>query len=147
MKKYFKAHIPLWTVFALVTQHTKKIALAPYSIGSCWGFALGDNANFMFRVRGKANFSRFLDTNIRTQIFALEICVGPNASSFALQWNIGLNVFNAKCMATKKTSGWNIGLRVQQIPFSLTPSNVWWFTYIIRINLTIFPLLVVLTIG
>ena len=62
------------------------------------GFCVGGNANFMFLVGGKANFSVILDTNMLvspTQILALgqlpnaKIRVGPYASSFALQWNIG----------------------------------------------------------
>ena len=54
----------------------------------------------LFHV-GVRQISGFLDTNMYHQrkLFhwvsppTRKICVGPNASRFASQWNIGLNVF------------------------------------------------------
>ena len=60
-----------------------------------FGYCAGGNANFVFRVGGKANFSvfRYQHVGIANTNFR-EICVGPNASSFASQWNIGLNLLD-----------------------------------------------------
>ena len=49
-----------------------------------------ENANLSFRVGGNANFSIF-----RYQHFGIantKVCVGPNASSFVSQWNIGFTL-------------------------------------------------------
>ena len=68
-----------------------------YSTDSRWGFALGETQILCFAL-GTSKILGFLDTNmlvLARQIFALgeppnvKICVGPNASSFASQWNIG----------------------------------------------------------
>ena len=57
------------------------------------GFCVRGNANFMFRLGGKANFSVFRYqhvgiANANSRVWGAR--VGHNASSFALQWNIGL---------------------------------------------------------
>ena len=47
-------------------------------------------ANFMFRVGGNANFRVFRYQHVG--IAHANLRVGPNASSFASQWNIGFRI-------------------------------------------------------
>ena len=70
-----------------------------YSTDLRWGFAFVETQTLCF-ASGVRQILAFLDTNMLvspTQIFTLgeptnaKICIGPNASNFASQWNIGFN--------------------------------------------------------
>ena len=58
------------------------------------GVGVGDNANFMFCVGGKANFSvfRYQHVSIGNAKWWCWGTPGPNANGFASQWNIGITV-------------------------------------------------------
>ena len=68
----------------------------PIFHGLAFGFGIGGNTKFRFGVRGNSNFRVFRYQHVgvgNAKWLRRGLTQGPSTSGFALQWNIGLNVY------------------------------------------------------